>query len=108
MDNPKELIESARMSIQSLREILEDIDECLKRLHENCIAQTVVEAAGVTPSPPLMNMRTLREVATTDPRFPYLAGRQPRRDGDSYGTVPEPTDQGGTYYGKAKTGKDKQ
>ena len=26
-------------------------------------------------------------IDTTDPRRPYLAGRQPRRDGDTYGSV---------------------
>ena len=44
-----------------------------------------------------------RRNATVDRRQPYLAGRQPRRDGDSYGTVPRST-TGGAYGTQAKGG----
>ena len=40
----KDLIEGARMSIQSLREILQDIDDTLKKMHEQAAAQEVLRA----------------------------------------------------------------
>jgi hypothetical protein len=87
MSNSEGLIKEVRLQLQSIAELLHELDEYLRQFQ---IARQVMTAEA--PHNPAADYPV--QTDTTDPRQPYLAGRQPRRDGDSYGTVVTPTTGG--------------
>lgn len=106
-------IKDVRLVVQRLTETVNEIDEYLVRLHNELawpeinesmrtkdeVTQEEINAAMVSQQEVEHSVR-LQDV-TGDPRYPYLAGRQPRRDGDSYDTVPAPHKAGDPYGTKA-------
>lgn len=91
----KELIERIRNDLDSMADSLNSINDALERLRRktdediaNLARRALAAEAAARVRPP-----EARDTVP-DPRFPYIAGRQPRRDGDSFGTHPKPT-QGG-------------
>jgi hypothetical protein len=65
----EDVIEEVRLQLQGITELLHELDEYLRQFQA---------ATAMSPTP---------AATTADSRQPYLAGRQPRRDGDSYATV---------------------
>lgn len=80
----KDLIDQTRKMVEDIRVLLQNINEYLWALRR----QTEKEIADIE------SRQAARDTAP-DPRQPYLAGRQPRRDGDSYGSV-QPVAAGGS------------
>lgn len=91
-DQTEQLRDDIRRTLQSLHDNLLELDDYLTRLRAQTLAN--VDAAirqGIVQADELLQARD----TTTDSRRPYLAGRQPRRDGNSFGTV-LPASSGGT------------
>ena len=81
-----EIVGEVRLRVQALAELLNELDDYLAQLRRETVVQ-VEKLAGPAAAEIIM-ARTYESAAdTTDPRRPYLAGRQPRRDGDTYGSV---------------------
>lgn len=89
MDKPlDELREDIHKTLAQIDEQLRELSDYLTRLRD----QTIVDLNTRR----MLNQTEFRSVLATsqglaDPRRSYLAGRQPRVDGDSYGSVPRPT-----------------
>jgi hypothetical protein len=81
-EDTKKIMEDIRQSLEGLARAANEISEYLTYLRQQRTPPAPVEAPA-------------------DARKPYLAGRQPRRDGDSYGTVPRPS-TGGAYGTQTK------
>lgn len=86
----KDIVEEVRKTLQQVHDTLEEINRYLGELRSDA---EIVERLHVKDSAQYHEATTLE---TTDPRKPYLAGRQPRRDGDSFGTVLPSSTEGGT------------
>lgn len=80
----KDIVEEVRRTLQQVQNMLEEINRYFDELRKRTDAE-IVELAR----------RTARDI-TDDPRHPYVAHRQPRRDGDSFGTVLPSSTEGGT------------
>ena len=105
----KNMIKQCRLLVQELEEHIREIDEYLVRLmaeRENCPPAS--ESEYVSRLENEVRAQDLRpggfEVITDDPRRPYQNQRQPRRDGDSYGSVLPPKDAGGADGTKTTDG----
>ena len=91
----KEIVERVRKSLTAIADTLQELNDYLTELRQrtdeeiNSLARRTLAAqaaARVQPGEPIKH----ETVPTYDPRFPYTAGRQPRRDGDSFARVPDP------------------
>lgn len=96
----EEMIKETRLQLQKVSECLHMIDEYLHELlHKRAVADIneAMRTGNEIPEDELQDIVTrgyqTRDI-TTDPRYPYQNQRQPRRDGDSYGTVPAPSSEG--------------
>lgn len=108
MDNP--LIQTIRDTLADVENTLHDINSYLTDLRRQTEAEiaelerrkmrTVMATMPDNPEAAEAVLDVLRPKprdVSGDPRYPYLAGRQPRRDGDSFGSVlPHDDDPPGT------------
>jgi hypothetical protein len=87
-------IKEVRLQIQAVMDMLNEIDAYLyqiisaRELRDDALGPEQSDIAA------RLNAAT-RPRVSSDSRQPYLAGRQPRRDGDSYGSV-QPVAAGGS------------
>lgn len=101
------LREDIRRTLQAINDNLLELNDYLARLRAETVAEinaamVVEDAIPQDVLDALMRARTPGTVVpldTTDPRRPYQNQRQPRRNGDSFGSV-LPT--GGTYGTKTE------
>jgi len=81
-DDTKKILEDIKQSVAGLARAANEISEYLTWLRKQ------------------REMPQLRETPPVDTRQPYLAGRQPRRDGNNMVNQPSPT--GGAHGTQAK------
>ena len=105
----KDLVERTRKTLLEIDQMVANINGYLAELHrqtEREIAE-LQRRTGVAPTnivypSKAASARTWPPTTTEDTRDPYLAGRQPRRDGDSYGSVALGTARGGAHGEKGE------
>jgi len=82
-DDTKKILEDIRKSVESLAQAANEITDYLAWLRAKTAEREALMAKPATTiwrnGVPLPAPLAL----TDDPRWPYLAGRQPRRDGDN-------------------------
>ena len=92
----KEIVERVRKSLTAIADTLQELNDYLTELRQRTdeeiasLARRTLAAqaaARVQPAPVPGEPIKQETVPVYDPRFPYVAGRQPRRDGDSFARV---------------------
>lgn len=86
----KELVERIRKSLTMMADTLNDINDYLTQLRKQTDEEIATLARRTLAAQATAGVFTAPAVEPAlDPRRPYTAGRQPRRDGDSFGRVPK-------------------
>ena len=107
----KDLVERTRQTLLAIDRMMQEINGYLTKLRRQAdgeIAELQRRTHNVTlkqtaPMNGEAGAHSWPPTTTEDTRDPYLSGRQPRRDGDSYGTVASAVTRGGA---DAKKGED--
>ena len=109
----KDLVERTRKTLQDIADMLKELDDYMVQLKaeteqfiEGLQQRTlVVRQLGEPPTKGIVHRgipHSWPPTTTVDTRDPYLSGRQPRRDGDSYGSVSPLTPRGGAHGQKGE------